>query len=243
LQAIALLENRKCSEPSRTEVELPSIIRRYGYDLDDLDYCHHCKQIKRSIVHAKCQYTSSRGGKSGEVFYPTAVHIGKIKVYNVDQNSQNINDTLMLKKLVRDKKKRRALEEKMPVTCSKSFCSLCLKNFFDVDLDEVKADPYWVCPYCAGQCFCSRCRRLDQLTTARGYLISLNLKDLLFTPDRSDVVLGEEMMRSQHPLDMKIKQNFNISLQCADLTHACRQELLSDSELTRSLCMETKLGP
>lgn len=84
------------------------------------------------------------------MLYPTAVYIDKIKVYNVDQNSQNMNDMLIIKKLVRDKKKRRSFEEKLPVVCGKSFCSLCLKNFFDVDLDTVKADVNWVCPYCTG---------------------------------------------------------------------------------------------
>lgn len=125
----------------RSEVELPASIKRYGYDIEDLNYCHHCKQIKRNIVHAKCRYNSTHGNQSGQVFYPVAIHIDRVKVYNVDLNSENAQDTLILKKIVLDKKRRRLLEEQLPIACDKVFCSLCLKNFFDVDLDEVKSDP------------------------------------------------------------------------------------------------------
>lgn len=88
-----------------------------------------------------------------------AVHIDNVKIYNVDPNSENLNDTLILKKIVKDKKRRRLYEEKLPICCDKVYCSLCLKNFFDLDLDQAKNDAYWVCPFCKGQCFCSRCRR------------------------------------------------------------------------------------
>jgi DNA-directed RNA polymerase subunit RPC12/RpoP len=111
------------------------------------------------MVHAKCNYNSNRVPEGGLVYHPAAMHIDKIKIYNVDQNSENVNDALIMKKIVPDKKKRKTLEQQFPVVCEKHFCSLCLKNFFDVDLDEIKRDPHWVCPYCAGQCFCSRCRR------------------------------------------------------------------------------------
>ena len=95
----------------RSEIELPTSIKRYGYDIGDLNYCHHCKQIKRNIVHTKCRYTSKSGSQSGQLFYPVAVHIDRVKVYNVDLNSENAQDTLILKKIVADKKRRRALEE------------------------------------------------------------------------------------------------------------------------------------
>lgn len=134
----------------RSEVELPINIKRYGYEIDDLGYCHHCKQIKRIIVHAKCNYNSICVPEGGHVFHPVAVHVDKVKLYNVDQNSETVNDQLILKKLVNDKKRRRLLEQQLPVICDKHFCSLCLKNFFDVDLDEVKNNPNWVCPYCSG---------------------------------------------------------------------------------------------
>jgi thiol-disulfide isomerase/thioredoxin len=94
----------------KSEIELPSNIKRYGYDLDNLSYCHHCKQIKQSLIHAKCNYNSTCVPAGSPEFRPVAVHIDKVKIFNVDQNSENVNDTLILKKLVFDKKRRKALE-------------------------------------------------------------------------------------------------------------------------------------
>lgn len=78
--------------------------------------------------------------------------------------------------------------------------------------------------------------------TARGYLISLNLKELVFKPNQSDLVLGASMLQSDHPLDLKIKSNFNTTVKCADLTQACRQQLMSDSDLRLSLLQDSQLG-
>ena len=96
------------SDHIKAEVELPSNIRRYGFDMDDLAYCHHCKQLKRSVVHAYCNYTSETCGELGQAYYPPAVHIGKVKTYNL--LTEPANDRVILKKLVPDRKKRRALE-------------------------------------------------------------------------------------------------------------------------------------
>lgn len=30
--------------------------------------------------------------------------------------------------------------------------------------------------------------------------------------------MGEAMQKSQHPIDLKIKQNLNVAVKCADLT-------------------------
>jgi len=49
-------------------------------------------------------------------------------------------------------------------------------------MEDVRANPDWICPYCTGACFCTRCRRMEQLTTAQAYLVSLNLNELLLTP-------------------------------------------------------------
>src|SRR5687767_6526120 len=38
------------------------------------------------------------------------------------------------------------------------FCSMCLRNRYGEDLQEVKQNPDWICPYCRGICNCSFCR-------------------------------------------------------------------------------------
>ena len=61
----------------------------------------------------------------------------------------NLANTLILKKLISDKKRRHNLEESLEVTCSKQFCSFCLKNFYDTNFSTVKNDQNWCCPHCA----------------------------------------------------------------------------------------------
>lgn len=78
--------------------------------------------------------------------------------------------------------------------------------------------------------------------TTRGYLISLNIKELLFKPNQSDFMLGASILHSDHPFDLKIKSNFNATVKCADLTQACRQQLISDSDLRMSLLQDSQLG-
>lgn len=105
-------------------------------------------------------------------------------------------DCLTLKKLVKDKKRRKTYEEQLDITCDQHFCSLCLKNFYDVSLEEIEENPDWICPHCTGACFCTRCRRLEQLTTATAYLISLNAQEMLFAPANSAKVFDAKLQRS-----------------------------------------------
>ena len=101
----------------------------------------------------------------------------------------NLANNLILRKLISDKKRRQSLEESLEISCNKYFCSFCLKNYYDTNFNSVKNDPNWCCPHCTGNCFCSRCRRQEQLTTAKGYLVSLNTKELMHNPQNSVNVL------------------------------------------------------
>ena len=102
----------------------------------------------------------------------------------------NLANNLILRKLISDKKRRQSLEESLEISCNKHFCCFCLKNYYDTNFNSVKNDPNWCCPHCTGNCFCSRCRRQEQLTTAKGYLVSLNTKELMHYPQNSVNVLG-----------------------------------------------------
>ena len=108
--------------------------------------------------------------------------VNGVKIYNAETHLRNTLDQVILKKLVKDKKRRRTFEDQLEVACEKSFCTYCLKNFYDTNVSDIRGNTLWICPYCTGTCFCTRCRRQDQLTTAKAYLISLNLRDLLYSP-------------------------------------------------------------
>ena len=93
------------------------------------------------------------------MIYPASTQVNGVKVYNAEGHHVKRMDSLVLKKLVKDKKRRRTYEEQLQIACGHHYCSLCLKNFYDTSIEEVLANPDWICPYCTGACFCTRCRR------------------------------------------------------------------------------------
>lgn len=206
--------------------ELQSMQVKHGYETDALQFCHHCKQMKRAFILARCQFSSARH----KLVYPPAVDVGGVKVYNAEPHNEGLMDRLMLKKLLKDKKRRKTFEDQLLVSCEKRFCALCLKNFYDdEDLAAVLANPNWICPFCTGACFCSRCRRQEQLNTAKAFLVSLNLKDLLFSPDAARGVFPEQLQRSSHPFDRAFLEGFERTVRSCDLTAAKRLQMENDT--------------
>ena len=57
--------------------------------------------------------------------------------------------------------------------CKRFFCYFCLRGSYDTEIDNVKDKSDWSCPYCQGQCFCSRCTRNDKLLKLIAYYISI----------------------------------------------------------------------
>ena len=43
--------------------------------------------------------------------------------------------------------------------CERYFCQFCLKGNYEISIEEAKKEPHWRCPYCTGECYCSRCSR------------------------------------------------------------------------------------
>lgn len=154
--------------------------------------CHHCKQFKKKVIFAKCNYLSSRH----KLIYPASTHVNGVKIYNTEGHRIKMMDCLTLKKLVKDKKRRRTYEEQLAIACGKHYCSLCLKNFYDTSVEEIHCNPEWICPYCTGTCFCTRCLRQEQMTKATAYLISLNLESLLQSPQDASVKVFDAQFRA-----------------------------------------------
>lgn len=144
---------------------------------------------------------------------------------------KNLPESLILKRIIKDRKRRHNFEENLNVCCGRKFCSFCLKNFYDINFATIKNDANWICPYCTGQCFCSRCRRRDQLTTVRGYLISLNTQELAHCPKKAAQVfaqaspklnlynLGDPTLAQLHPVDKWLIENFERTVRCSDLSN------------------------
>ena len=118
--------------------------RLRGYDMDQLDFCHHCMQLKQTQIHVRCRYQSTKH----RVAYPNSIYVNGIKVYNANMSQPNLVNTLILKRLVTDTKRRQSLEENLEITCGRKYCSFCLKNFYDTSFNTAKNDPNWCCPHC-----------------------------------------------------------------------------------------------
>ena len=56
--------------------------------------------------------------------------------------------------------------------CKRYFCGICLHNNYDEEFERVRIDPNWLCPYCQGTCYCTRCLRQDQLFQLRNIFIA-----------------------------------------------------------------------
>ena len=159
---------------------------KHGHEMKDMNFCHHCKQTKRDVVYVKCKFHN----RQHRVIHPASVEVNGVKIYNADPYCKDKLRCLLLKKLIKDKKRRKTYEDQLQIGCNQQFCSLCLKNFYDTNIEDVRDNPDWICPYCLGHCFCTRCRRQDQLTYVKGYLVSLNLKDLVFSPRNASKIFG-----------------------------------------------------
>ena len=57
--------------------------------------------------------------------------------------------------------------------CKRYFCNFCLKGSYDTLLEDIKNKNDWLCPFCLGQCFCTRCTRNDKILKLIAYYISI----------------------------------------------------------------------
>ncbi|CDW86779.1 UNKNOWN [Stylonychia lemnae] len=68
--------------------------------------------------------------------------------------------------------------------CSRKFCSFCLKTQYELIFGDCYKNPEWICPFCQGICFCTRCLRQDTMTQLKAYFIALGGDlDILQTSD------------------------------------------------------------
>lgn len=43
--------------------------------------------------------------------------------------------------------------------CTRKFCSFCLKTNYEENFSHCYNNNQWICPFCQGVCFCTRCLR------------------------------------------------------------------------------------
>ncbi|CDW80849.1 UNKNOWN [Stylonychia lemnae] len=178
-------------------------IRQQIFEEEQMGFCHHCKQSKTTYIMAKCNYKSQVHG----LLLPYHQEINCISVPNVEPHNTELVNHFILNKTILDKKKKKQYQDQVENVCDKQFCSFCLKNYYEIFLPDAQSDKDWVCPYCKGHCFCSRCIRQEQLTRVRGLLISNSIKDIQKYQRQPSKVL-EQLVKQNNFIDNRIKHNF-----------------------------------
>jgi len=115
---------------------------------NQLELCHHCKYLFPKEFTYGCNYHSSKMG------YFTS----------------NTNLTQGATSLLKEMEHNESLpylykwnEEKSEYICERKYCASCLKSNYDINIHSMRSDHNWLCPFCKGVCFCSRCLRNDQI--------------------------------------------------------------------------------
>jgi hypothetical protein len=129
----------------------------------DYDFCHHCKQRKPSEVMVRCNSSSVKGiekpMKSYCINNTTVVRKAtNFIITNYSGDPKEILDGY--------------LNKKCTIACKRAFCHFCLKGSYDQIIEQIKDKKDWVCPWCIGNCFCSRCIRYDQILKLIAFYIS-----------------------------------------------------------------------
>ena len=58
--------------------------------------------------------------------------------------------------------------------CNRYYCYFCLKGSYDTLAENIKDNNAWLCPYCTGTCYCTRCMRNEKILQLIAYYFSIN---------------------------------------------------------------------
>ena len=130
-------------------------------------YCHHCKQRKPAEFSMQCKssYTENkycqRPFKSFTVNGTTVIRKHKsLMIKNYDGDTKEFTELL------------NKLENKN--LCQRYFCYFCLKGNYDTLAENIKDNYTWLCPYCTGACYCTRCMRNEKILQLLAYYFSID---------------------------------------------------------------------
>jgi hypothetical protein len=88
--------------------------------------------------------------------------------------------------------------------CNRYYCYFCLKGSYDTLAENIKDNNEWLCPYCTGTCYCTRCMRNEKILQLIAYYFSIKCKSSLTEkkysqrPFKSFVVNGTTIIRSKY---------------------------------------------
>ncbi|CAK60363.1 unnamed protein product (macronuclear) [Paramecium tetraurelia] len=124
--------------------------------------CHHCKMLFREEYLISCNY---RSGTMGLPIINSSITDSYLFTQMDDEGIKSRRQVPNRKKTAYSIYSKKNGE----LICQRKFCRMCLKQNYDIKIEEVIQKTDWVCPFCQAICFCSRCQRND---------IMIKLKDL-----------------------------------------------------------------
>lgn len=93
--------------------------------------------------------------------------------YGLVVNSRNVPNRSLLKQRKMDNYSKYYIRHNREWICLRSYCISCLKISYLTKLDSLSGKKNWICPFCAGMCFCVRCFRNDHVNRKKNLLLRL----------------------------------------------------------------------
>ncbi|CAK83228.1 unnamed protein product (macronuclear) [Paramecium tetraurelia] len=139
-------------------------------NLSRYEACHHCKMLFREEYLISCNYRSSTMGLPIITSQMTDSYLfSQLDEEGITSRRQVPNRKKTAYSIYSKKSKLLPNPKDGELICQRKFCRMCLKQNYEIKIEEVVQKTDWVCPFCQAICFCSRCQRND---------IMIKLKDL-----------------------------------------------------------------
>ena len=146
----------------------------------DYYYCHHCKQRKPAEFSIKCKSSLTEAKYCQRPFKTTVINgttIIRSKLFYIIFIYLYIgHKCLIIKGYDGETKEFQELLAKLEknLECHRYYCYFCLKGSYDTLTENIKDNNSWLCPYCTGACYCTRCMRNEKLLQLIGYYFSID---------------------------------------------------------------------
>ena len=137
-------------------------------------------------------------GSPDHILFNKAVDIFAPQILKLNlQNAASIN-----------LKRHLHLSQKPVYKCNRKFCNVCLRTCYEDDFKMCKNSRSWICHFCMGVCFCTRCLRQDVVTQLKAFLISMG-----------GSLSSISALKRKGQLDAAIEENFQTHLFLTLLTN------------------------
>ncbi|KAL4497336.1 hypothetical protein ABPG72_011271 [Tetrahymena utriculariae] len=173
-----------------------------GNKMNQYEICHHCKHLFKKSILFQCKYKSSTMGIPVHNYIVTDPFLFQFI------ESENTNSK---KPQVNKKRNCYTMFQKVDgdLVCKRMYCRSCLKQNYDLILSEIKEKQDWLCPFCQGNCYCTRCLRNELLMKYKGIYILLGGDINLIQRESVFEYYSQQMSQQRQREYQEQQQNMN----------------------------------